>query len=451
MEPSRIEAVPQLIGGYPVDGILGRGSTATVYRVHDPGLDRPMALKLLLGDLDQDGRDRFELEARALSRVNHPHVVQVFTTGSHEGRAFITQELVEGCALSEILDAKGKMRPSAVVELGLQLAAGLGTAAAAGVLHRDVKPENVLVRDDGVAKLTDFGIARLLDMPRRLTEDGTTVGTPHYMSPEQGQGAELDARSDQYSLGATLYHLLTGAPPFHADNVLALLLKHLQSPVPPLEERCPECPPRLASIVERMLAKDPSARFPSFEALEEALASVEERPEEPLPAPPPPPIEARSVAPRTFRATLREESPLIAAGMTLAAAVILSVANLSPRPAASPLIIERVERGGLAPAVPIFSPAPTPEATPAPAPLASKKAARARPVDPGLAPLATPALLELAAHGKEDQALAALALIAERGDVTSVDPLTVIAETAASASVRAAAKQARDRIFKIEE
>lgn len=469
MEPQRIEAVPQLIGGYRVDAILGRGSSATVYRAHDPALDRTVALKLLSQDLEEEATARFELEARALSRINHPNVVQVFSSGQHEGRAFITEELVEGCSLSEILEVRGSLPPELVIELGAQLAAGLATAAQAGVLHRDVKPENVLVRDDGTAKLTDFGVARLLGAPSGLTEQGTTLGTPHYMSPEQGQGLELDARSDQYSLGATLYHLLTGAPPFHSENVLTLLLKHLQCPLVPIRDRAPACPPRLASIVERMLEKAPERRFPSFAEVEEALVSVSDDPETLVELPPaeapkverPPPARRG----RSARELLREESPLIAAAMTLAAAVIVSSGTLWPsksRPA--PLVGPKAEAS-------IIAPLPLPAASPAPEVLpvqreerAPEKKLRGPKIDTeqralsaarALAathdPGATAALLELMLHARSEVAIAAAQTLAELGDVDALGPLEEIARSSAAPEVRAAARRAHERLFKVEE
>lgn len=473
MEPQRIEAVPQMIGGYRIDAILGRGGSATVYRAHDPALDRTVALKLLAHDLDEEGRARFELEARALSRINHPNVVQVFSSGQHEGRAFITEELVEGCSLSEILEVRGALQPALVVELGAQLAAGLATTAEAGVLHRDVKPENVLVRDDGTAKLTDFGVARLIGAPSRLTEQGTTLGTPHYMSPEQGQGLELDARSDQYSLGATLYHLLTGAPPFHSENVLALLLKHLQCPLVPIREHTPDCPPRLASIVERMLEKSAERRFSSFAEVEEALASVEDDPETVIELPPQdPPRAPEAPAGRERRplvALLREESPLIAAAMTLAAAVIVSSGTLWPaKPRPAPLVAPKTEASIIAPVLPRAASSPAPEAAPAePEGRAVAKkggALRGPKIDTELRALsaaralaathdagATAALLELVLHARVEVAVAAAQTLAELGDVDALAPLEEIARSGAAPEVRAAARRAHERLFKVEE
>lgn len=338
-----VDSWPEHIDGYRIDGVMGRGSTAVVLRAHDLELDRPLALKLLFADLDDDARARFALEARAASRLAHPNVVQVFAAGAYDGRAYLAQELVDGLPLSAMLEVRGHLSPEATVELGLQVAHALWAAEQAGVIHRDIKPDNILVDDEGHAKLADFGLARILAAPSRLTSDGTTLGTPHYMSPEQGEGAALDARSDQYALGATLYHLLTGAPPFDAEQAVTLLLMHRERRLPPLTERAPDCPPRLASIVEKMLAKQPAERFETFEHVIEALDSVAAAPEQRLElgevgdaagprghdaqdlvaltdeAPEPPPTRP----PTAWRAVWRH-SPLIAGVLILAAALVVT-------------------------------------------------------------------------------------------------------------------------------
>lgn len=266
-------AMPERIGPYRVDGLLGRGASGVVYRGRDEALDRSVAIKLLT-DLDPEARGRFENEAKAAARIVHPNVVQVFGVGVHEDAAYMTQELVDGQPLSTILSAGRTIGAAAAIEIAMQVAEGLAAAQAVGVLHRDVKPHNLLVTDGGLVKIADFGLAKILDAPSSYTASGTTLGTPHYMSPEQGQGKALDARSDQYALGATLYHLLAGAPPFDADTAVATIFQHTSEALPPLETRAPECPRAVVDIVERMLAKDPADRFASFEALLEALSAV---------------------------------------------------------------------------------------------------------------------------------------------------------------------------------
>src|SRR5688572_25947998 len=266
--------IPQNIEGYRVESVLGRGSSGVVLRVRDERLDRSIALKLLTDDLDDEARARFLIEAKAAARIIHPNVVQVFAVGNHEGRSFITQELVDGYPLSMLLEVNGRLSAAAVVDVAVQVASGLARAAEVGVLHRDVKPQNLLITDDGLVKLADFGLAKILNAPSQLTESGTTLGTPHYMSPEQGQGLELDPRADQYSLGATIYHLLCGRPPFDDENALVLLMKHKESPLPPVRELSPDCPEALAAIVERMLEKKPDDRFAGFDDVVTALEAV---------------------------------------------------------------------------------------------------------------------------------------------------------------------------------
>lgn len=264
-------AVGSHVDGFEVVGILGRGACGVVYQVRDPDLDRCMAMKLLCDDGDAESRARFSIEAKAAARVIHPNVVQVYGVGSHEGQPYILQELVDGVALSGLLETRGWLSVSSVVEVGLQAAQGLAEAARMGVLHRDVKPHNLLLNEAGLVKLADFGLARLLNAPGGLTETGTTLGTPHYMSPEQALGAPQDHRSDQYSLGATLYHLLAGHPPYEDANVMRVLHMHGQAELPPLLEARPDCSVALAGVVQRMLSKVPDDRFEDFEQIVDVL------------------------------------------------------------------------------------------------------------------------------------------------------------------------------------
>lgn len=481
---SALSALPDSIGGYRVEGVLGRGASGLVLRVKDETLDRSLALKLLTDDVDAEARGRFLIEARAAARIAHPNVVQVYAVGEHEGRAFITQELVEGYPLSSLLEVKGQLSARAVVDIGLQVAEGLRRASEVGVLHRDVKPQNLLVTDDGTVKLADFGVAKLLDAPSALTDDGTTVGTPHYMSPEQGQGKSLDARSDQYALGATLYHLLVGEPPFDADNVLSLLLKHVQEPLPPIRGRAPECPEAVAVVVERMLAKDPGQRFADFTEVIAALegthpvedpaagtpvvlalveaATKEGKPR--LPTEALPALEGRPPAPRSVA------DRVIGIGVLLAAAAVLAVTQLDR---ADDRRVTRSE----APAVvePPEAPAPTPkvivaEAPEVPAPKrplrleaqSVPELSRSLDKEPAVAERAalelgrrgdqsaTPSLIRAVERGSPKVAAAAAWALGELGDIRAVEPLQRAKARGGPKAVEEAAAQALQKLWHVE-
>jgi hypothetical protein len=462
------------VDGYRVDGVLGRGASGVVYRVADPRLQRSMALKLLDDDGDPEGRARFHIEAQAAARIVHPNVVQVFGAGEHGGRPYILMELVEGLPISDVVRARGPLAPEAVAEIGVQAAEGLAAAARVGVLHRDVKPHNLLLTEEGAVKLADFGLARLVNGPSGLTQDGTTLGTPHYMSPEQGQGRPLDHRSDQYALGATLYHLLTGAPPFDDEHAVALLLKHAQADLPPVRSRNPTCPDALAGVVERMLAKDPDARFPDFEAVVEALEATQAGGEG---------GSVRALAVAAEAARPRREPPAraqepgleraVLLGLALAAAGVVLAAQV-----ATPSAPTRTGRGPGAPSevpVPVAPAALTAGAPQAPAVRAQEGArqglrrqsterliqelrrgpARSVPAAVELGrradQRATFALLEALAAADEVSAAALGDALAQLGDIRALPELRRLADQGRSEAVRAAAGRAHRRLYRVEE
>lgn len=471
-----IDGLPDRIGPHRIDGVLGRGASGVVYRGYDEALDRPVAVKLLTDDLDPEARQRFEIEAKAAARIVHPNVVQVFGAGTHEDDAYITLELVEGVPLSAVLDAKETLSWGAAIDVALQVAEGLAAAEACGVLHRDIKPHNLLVTDSGLVKIADFGLAKILDAPSSLTESGTTLGTPHYMSPEQGQGKARDARSDQYALGATLYHLLTGAPPFDADTAVATIFLHASEAVPPLCERAPECPAALAEIVERMLAKAPEDRFEDFDQLLDALSALSA--DEPadlaqivaaaaVPQPEPMPV-ARSGA--------RDRVALVA--MAVLAIAVIAAATHSAESRTSEVAPRRPIA---APAIPVstFDPQRDPFDPPPEPPVAEKpkKAEKKRSTPKGafarnvqnltrggstavraarsLAEQndqrATPALIRALASNDARVAKAAAEALGELGDIRAIEPLAKAATESRSEDVRAAAEAARQRLWHVEE
>ncbi|HEX2110051.1 MAG TPA: protein kinase [Gaiellaceae bacterium] len=260
-------------GRYALEDVLGRGGMATVYRAHDRVLERDVALKVLDQRLagDPDYVERFRREARAIAKLSHPNIVTIIDRGQVDGCEFIVFELVRGANVKELLRARGPLPVGEALAIVHQAARGLAAAHGAGIVHRDVKPQNVLVDDDGVAKVTDFGIARSLASDEAVTLTGTILGTGDYLSPEQAVGHPADERSDQYSLGALLYELLTGEVPYAADSMLAVAVRHVNDPVPSVRERRRDLSPRVDALVARAMAKRREDRFPTMDALIAAL------------------------------------------------------------------------------------------------------------------------------------------------------------------------------------
>jgi len=266
----------RLAGRYELQALAGSGGMSSVYKARDTVLERTVAIKILHEHFSDDPEyvERFRREARALAQLNHPNIVTVIDRGDFEGRQFIVFEHVDGETLKSLVERSGPLPVDQAIALVHQIARGLSFAHEHGVVHRDVKPQNVLIDENATAKVTDFGIARSLDPADGLTETGTLLGTSEYIAPEQASGGPVDERSDQYSLGAVLYELLTGEPPFTGDNFMAVAVKHIQEPVPSVRERRPDVSPRLDAIVSRALAKRPEDRFPTTEAMMAALEAA---------------------------------------------------------------------------------------------------------------------------------------------------------------------------------
>jgi len=255
-------------GRYELQELVGSGGMSSVYRALDQLLERNVALKILhphYGD-DAEYVERFRREARAVAQLSHPNIVTVIDRGEADGQQYIVFEYIDGESLKQLVDRTGPLPARRAIELVLQVADALAFAHQAGLVHRDVKPQNVLVTDDGEAKVTDFGIARSLDVEHGVTQTGTVLGTSNYLSPEQARGHAVTPATDVYSLGVVLFELLTGDVPFPGDNFVAVAMKHINEPPPPLLERRPDVPVRLVHAVERALAKEPAARFQTMEA-----------------------------------------------------------------------------------------------------------------------------------------------------------------------------------------
>ena len=263
-------------GRYRVVRHLARGGMAEVYLGRDELLDRPVAIKVLVPELaaDESFVERFRREARAAAGLNHHNIVSVYDFGEDDGAWFIVMEYVDGQTLRDIIRSGGPMDPAEAIQVGAEIAAALGAAHAQGIVHRDVKPANVLIAGPTV-KVTDFGIARAANAVQGLTMPGTVIGTATYLSPEQAQGRAIDGRSDLYSLGMVLYEMLTGKAPFAGDNPIAVATKQMtETPAPPSSVN-PRVPRALDSVVMRAMSLKPDDRPPTAEDMRvELLASA---------------------------------------------------------------------------------------------------------------------------------------------------------------------------------
>jgi serine/threonine protein kinase len=269
----------RILGGrYRLSSLLGVGGMARVYLASDRVLERQVAVKVLTPPYGQDPVfvERFQREARSAAGLSHPNVVAVFDSGSDADQHYLVMEYVAGPSLAQLLHRQGRLAPRRAVELAIQVCAALAAAHAQGLVHRDVKPANVLVGPDGRVKVTDFGIAKAA-AATTLTGTGTVLGTAAYLSPEQAQGRPVDARSDLYSLGCVLYELLCGTPPFGsgADSpAVAVASRHLHQPPEPPSARNSQVDAALDAVVLTALAKDPAQRFQSAIELQAALEQV---------------------------------------------------------------------------------------------------------------------------------------------------------------------------------
>src|SRR2546423_1070524 len=240
---------------------------SSVFKARDTLLERHVALKILHPHFTEDDEyfERFRREARAVASLSHPNIVTILDRGEDEGRQFIVFELVEGGTLAEVRHGEGRLPVRRALEIAIQVVRGLGFAHEQGLVHRDVKPQNVILNGDGRAKVTDFGIARSLDV-QGVTQSGAVLGTSNYIAPEQASGRPVDRTTDVYSLGVVLFELLTGEVPFPGESFVAVAMQHVNEPPPSVLEVRPDVPLRVARAVDQALEKDPAGRFPTMDA-----------------------------------------------------------------------------------------------------------------------------------------------------------------------------------------
>jgi serine/threonine protein kinase len=262
-------------GRYQIVKEIGKGSMGVVYKAHDPNLDMMIALKVLRQDrVDSESFvRRFIAEARVLGRLDHTNIVRVYNVDEDHGTAYIAMELIEGEALNDIMQRK-RFSPEEIIQLGMTISNTLGYAHQKKVVHRDIKPSNILIKSDGVFKITDFGIAHIQDeSAAEKTQAGEILGTPAYMSPEQVTGRQVDGRSDIFSMGIILYELCTGTRPFKGENMTAIFHAITQEEPVEITQLNPAIPKKLSKVVMKCIRKNNDERFETGEAVTEALKS----------------------------------------------------------------------------------------------------------------------------------------------------------------------------------
>ncbi len=282
-EPGSSEPKHHRIGGYEILAKIGEGGMGVVFRARQLSLGRVVALKVLPARLTQDSRfvERFFREAKAIAKLSHPNIVRIYDVHRSQGGIYYyAMEYVDGESLGKFLKREGPLAVAHACQVAVQIARALEHAHAQGFVHRDVKPDNVLLDRAGNAKLADLGLARSIADPEAAQTQvasggsltsGAVVGTPYYMSPEQAEGKSVDARSDLYALGATFYHLLAGTPPFVAESAIAVITKHLTEPRPDIRKVRPDVPDGLAQVISRMIQIDPAERYADAKSLLEDL------------------------------------------------------------------------------------------------------------------------------------------------------------------------------------
>lgn len=435
----RSTPLPELVGRFKVEAVLGRGGMGEVYKAFDPTLQRIVAVKTVRPDIDRpEYLDRLMREAQACARLSHPHIVTVYEAGQVDGIVYIAMEYLQGQNLSQVLE-RNDLSFEAKIRVLQQVLEALHHAHGLDVVHRDIKPSNIHIQSDGSVKLVDFGLARMLEADT-LTASGNVLGTPHYASPEQLKGEEIDRRTDIYSTGVMAYEMLSGRRPFEPDNssISSIILKVIQQPAEPMNTDMSRMLPEIESIVSRAMSKAPTDRFQSADEMRQALvdfldksrvqiSQVESHGGSTVVVP-----QARAVPEMPLSAAVPEDGLRRlwwAGGAAAAAVAAVLVAVLVGWPASN------VESAAApAPNVPVptapsaeVTPPVSPEPAPVPAEVTTTAAAAprpggdARPVEPGVpAPAATAKQLFSSTTGAPAAGLR-YRLIQQRPDGTDVD------------------------------
>ena len=440
--------LPDRLGKYELRGTLGKGAMGVVYDAWDPIIERRVAVKTIRlpadGDEDQaEGYERFKREAQAAGRLNHPGIVAVYDYGDTDGVAYIAMELIEGRSLKDLLDAEHRLSPEAAVRLMRELLAALGYSHSRGIIHRDIKPTNILLTDAGALKITDFGIARIESSS--MTQMGTVMGTPAYMSPEQFMGQTVDQRTDIYAAGVLLFQLLTGERPFDG-GLTAIMHKVLHTTPPKPSELSVTAPEAFDAVVARAMARRPEDRYPSAEAFSAAITTALAGgaaaapdggdatlvvPARPTSTPTPPrPGQTAAPVPRQAAKPAKRTPVALIGGIAATAAAVVGVAAflLLRSPAEKPAPpVQIASNSGVRVPPPVW---PSPAPTPASSPLASTEPSPAyyttpRAPPPMSAPLATPppAYQPPAAPSAQAASSAANALPSRPADEALPEPL----------------------------
>jgi len=333
------------LGSYQIIEQIGQGGMATVFKAYQPSMDRYVAIKILPSHFTQDKSfvGRFTQEARTLARLEHPHILPVHDYGEQEGITYLVMRCIEAGTLKDLIRGEGPMELEETARLLGQVGRALDYAHSQGVVHRDIKPSNVLIDPQGNTFLTDFGIAKLVAETAQFTASGAVIGTPAYMSPEQGMGRPVDHRSDIYSLGVVLYEMVTGRVPFEAETPLAVMVKHVNDPLPLPRQIKPEVPAAVERVILKAMAKAPNDRFQSAREMVDTLAAaVAARPVEIAPqpvaagaaeattlfrgpsTPTPPPADATPPSPEAVAPAARRRPWLLLAGGAILLAVLLA-------------------------------------------------------------------------------------------------------------------------------